>query len=653
MATETRSQDGCWSCRLRKKKCDERRPICTECMCLGLECHGFGKRPAWMDRGVKQKAQAAKMKQKVAQLAKSRRNSQMRAHDDRVAKQLQHATCAGMVDASSTITVSLGYEPGPVPLASEKAQLPEPAAKDGHSTVGSTPILSTGDSASQSSFEEMTFLSEHQLLPTGNAALPPTFEEMDFLSEHHFDLPELESVFTDTTMWGFPDDIGGFPMPETQSTVAAHGTACMLPITDVEDAMLLAYYLGNVFGWQFPFCSATSSGFDQGCFIWLMSKSRPLYLASLALSNSHKSRQSEQPGSNLRHEGRVSRYDTAMEEFRRHLKMPNAADDVAMMACTVSLISSSVRYLLQRMCLRASILEAIMYRTDASLTAYPWRYRLDLSFEHRHVADYPWISQKPLTETSAGSFKSAEESSRDFFIGAVMRIDILSAITRGSAPALTPNYQELFKSARPAIALESVSGCQNWVLDILLDVYQLRDWKANTKAAGLLSLWELTSKANTIQVNLEARIASNTILLNKIRQDAERQKDKHQKYDVYLVSHIFACAVSVLLEVIVSGAHPRLPEVKRKVGRAVEALTDATKDSSLLDELGWPLFVVGCVVEEERHGFFRQLLSSANLFRILELLERCWKSRACGEVKDDSFDFSRLRYHKPHDVLVI
>ena len=90
MATETRSHHGCWSCRLRKKKCDERHPICTECMCVGLECHGFGEKPEWMDRGARQKAQAAKMKQKVAQVTKSRRMNQIRdQHESSMKRQQQ------------------------------------------------------------------------------------------------------------------------------------------------------------------------------------------------------------------------------------------------------------------------------------------------------------------------------------------------------------------------------------------------------------------------------------------------------------------------------------------------------------------------------------------------------------------------------------
>ncbi|KAF9532459.1 hypothetical protein CPB83DRAFT_784424 [Crepidotus variabilis] len=49
-----RTRSGCYTCRVRRKKCDERRVgdevgSCQTCVRLGLECLGFGrKRPDWL-----------------------------------------------------------------------------------------------------------------------------------------------------------------------------------------------------------------------------------------------------------------------------------------------------------------------------------------------------------------------------------------------------------------------------------------------------------------------------------------------------------------------------------------------------------------------------------------------------------------------------
>ena len=65
MANVLRSQQGCWSCRLRRKKCDEGRPNCTICSNLSITCHGYGPKPGWMDGGVAEKTIADEFKRTV------------------------------------------------------------------------------------------------------------------------------------------------------------------------------------------------------------------------------------------------------------------------------------------------------------------------------------------------------------------------------------------------------------------------------------------------------------------------------------------------------------------------------------------------------------------------------------------------------------
>jgi len=68
-----RSSNGCWTCRLRRKKCDEQRPVCNECLTLHISTCNYGDKPAWMDGGVKQEAMAEQIKNEVKQQAPYRR----------------------------------------------------------------------------------------------------------------------------------------------------------------------------------------------------------------------------------------------------------------------------------------------------------------------------------------------------------------------------------------------------------------------------------------------------------------------------------------------------------------------------------------------------------------------------------------------------
>ncbi|ATZ58388.1 hypothetical protein BCIN_16g01860 [Botrytis cinerea B05.10] len=68
-----RSSRGCWTCRLRRKKCDEHRPVCNECMTLHISTCNYGAKPVWMDGGIRQEAMTKKIKMEVKQHAPYRR----------------------------------------------------------------------------------------------------------------------------------------------------------------------------------------------------------------------------------------------------------------------------------------------------------------------------------------------------------------------------------------------------------------------------------------------------------------------------------------------------------------------------------------------------------------------------------------------------
>ena len=67
MSDSLRSNDGCWTCRVRRKKCDETNPACSTCTSLQLPCYGYGPKPVWMDRGVKEREVAKNLRAIVKQ----------------------------------------------------------------------------------------------------------------------------------------------------------------------------------------------------------------------------------------------------------------------------------------------------------------------------------------------------------------------------------------------------------------------------------------------------------------------------------------------------------------------------------------------------------------------------------------------------------
>lgn len=71
--TGARSVHGCWTCRLRRKKCDETRPSCVMCTYLEIKCDGYGVKPEWMDRGPLERAKALQLKQTISHNKQRRR----------------------------------------------------------------------------------------------------------------------------------------------------------------------------------------------------------------------------------------------------------------------------------------------------------------------------------------------------------------------------------------------------------------------------------------------------------------------------------------------------------------------------------------------------------------------------------------------------
>ncbi|TGO40574.1 hypothetical protein BHYA_0035g00480 [Botrytis hyacinthi] len=67
-----RSNRGCWTCRIRKKKCDEIQPGCSRCKDVNVECH-YGPKPKWIDDPKFAKEELEKIKAVVAASASKKR----------------------------------------------------------------------------------------------------------------------------------------------------------------------------------------------------------------------------------------------------------------------------------------------------------------------------------------------------------------------------------------------------------------------------------------------------------------------------------------------------------------------------------------------------------------------------------------------------
>jgi len=75
--SDSRSLSGCWTCRARRKKCDESDNPCNTCTRLHLTCHGYGPRPVWMDGNIQEKVKVLEFKAVVKRYSRQRQKSKV------------------------------------------------------------------------------------------------------------------------------------------------------------------------------------------------------------------------------------------------------------------------------------------------------------------------------------------------------------------------------------------------------------------------------------------------------------------------------------------------------------------------------------------------------------------------------------------------
>lgn len=101
MSGSLRSKQGCWTCRLRKKKCDEGRPCCSTCESLSITCYGFGRKPDWMDNGEEERAVVDSLKQIVKHTSRRKATNKQSKQRDPIVRIASKVANASVEDSSS------------------------------------------------------------------------------------------------------------------------------------------------------------------------------------------------------------------------------------------------------------------------------------------------------------------------------------------------------------------------------------------------------------------------------------------------------------------------------------------------------------------------------------------------------------------------
>src|SRR5581483_4088455 len=137
------------------------------------------------------------------------------------------------------------------------------------------------------------------------------------------------------------------------------------------------------------------------------------------------------------------------------------------------------------------------------------------------------------------------------------------------------------------------------------------------EAAGLLSLWELTKRGAIIKQKIEEGITKVTLECLEAERRLETDdlggdlEKAYSAYEASFITRVFAHAISIVLEVTVSGAYPDLPEIRCEVSRTM-GVFQGLPDPCLLQILSWPLCVMGCMVLPQDYDSFMKVVSAVD-----------------------------------------
>ena len=569
-----RKTECCWTCTLRRKKCDGEQPACLACKSRNITCHGFGDRPEWLDSEDRKRVELNKIQDAVKINRKRRRTEATEDRDDGDLADTERPT--GAQDASTET-----YE--------------EQRVRD----------------------NDPTEISEPRPDLSGADCSPPTYEQISSQT------PSIAPTPTATTYFRF-----GYH----------------------REAELLMHYLDHVFALQFRFHTPSVANGGRGWLLWLLTETKPLYHAALSLRALHQH-------SLLARSARGQRYHDTLSELNEHHS--RALQELQIFLQSSYEVStgpgSGRKRRLQILACGVQFISFELFRGGTS----QWQVHLDaLATVVRGMTVVDSVDAGPSSEENHDSGTPngvephrMESNAEHFLVGAVLWFDVMSCASTNEAPRL---HTEALGLLQGQIDLANIIGCQPWVALAVGDIAALSAWKTEAVSTSSLSFWRLFEQGDPIRRRLEDGIAG---LRAEIDEKFAALGLSHlgtmgaylvltnpgvqQEAIMRAITLVFAHAAQVYLNTVISGADPKLDDVRNSVIDTMNALQELQFicDAQALRNLIWPICIAGSMAEDApTQSYFQSLIQDlgeeahafGNTADTLRIMQKCWGSR-----KDD------------------
>ncbi|CZR52537.1 uncharacterized protein PAC_02414 [Phialocephala subalpina] len=571
MAGGSRSRSGCWTCRLRRKKCDERRPGCETCEKLGISCHGYGSRPEWMDSGEGEKAKSAEVRRDI-------KNSTRRD--------------AGSVASQSAASI---HEPSPRVSPTEEAEthhVPRHQAQENPQEINTT--LPTGANNS-----------DRQLL---NSMLGLNVD--------------LAGTFG-TYRGSGSKDLGRTPASEASSGDIDQRQA---PVIKERDASLLMYYLDCVFPMQFKMYNPAPSEGGRGWLLSLLLRTPPLYYMSLALA-AHCMEVLENPNVSDESKGITSaQLGAALQNLQQYITVFNEQpgpgsleENIKVLVCIMQMVgfvgfaggtenwqvhmrgaSTVVDRFTDIIC--SSNSRSHLFETTRGGNVLSAEELITVKFL---VSIYTWMDLANCVSSGSSPHLA---NIHDRLLGGedppirldkVMGCDNAVMILIGKIGTLDA-WKRHSQAAGKLSLIELVTRATSLEKGLMLALNRIP--KGRPPSADFRSLYGLSRATLSV-------------------------------YSDY-VTEAYTLSALTYLHVVVSGPQAELPEIRANVCKSVE-LFQQLPEPIIARALYWPILVTGSMALPAEEALFKQMLSDSGVkpifvgpgWNIIKVLEECWRRR--------------------------
>ncbi|KDQ19340.1 hypothetical protein BOTBODRAFT_27921 [Botryobasidium botryosum FD-172 SS1] len=592
-----RAKTGCWTCRLRQKKCDEKRVeehTCGTCYRLKITCHGWGeKRPPWMRTKETKEAEKKRITAQLTREGKIRgvcKNTSDKPPPSR--RRASKAASATSTPASTTTSVPLPIPPLPAPPSPPSPPV-TPILPTSPMLLPVTPvplfppayITPVNESADDSEGQVEGYGLDFPVAPT-----PPS-QTVVLPMAGQFSDPSFE--WLNSTPWHL--------QPTLPRSLSPSIIAIILPDCPSKLQKFVEHYFSHVRPMQYVFADGGVTKMLQECVRDFPQGPMAYALSALAAEHlrlSHNA-QTDEDASSLKKLAYSHTQDGVYNERDA--------------AAFIILISQSL------------FAGGLNEWRDPLHRAGNWfgstLRNLQSQFPGSPVTKWILTGLSPL-------FSFASRT--------LIWMDIFGAITEGISPRFYDFYDGLFLPlpGEQDGLMEATNGCSDTVMLALAKIAHLASWKEQMERAYALSTPELVKRGYEIQSLLDRGryppYDSYYVPHGSFQQDKLKMKRR-------LANEVFREAAMLYLQSVLSGCHTGVPEIQKAVWATKMSLDCIDSGDEVNRSLVFPICLAGCLTGDlEIFTYFRDRLVAVdspvgNVREAKSLMDEVWSRRIAGQ----------------------